>query len=69
MLKSLQLQIADRIREILDKKGWKQQHLADKSGLTKAYISKIMSGSLNLTLDTIATLEKALGEKIMNIRK
>ena len=68
-METLQLQIAERIRQILDKKGWKQQHLADKSGLTKAYISKIMSGSLNLTLDTIATLEKALGEKIIHTRK
>ena len=68
MAETLQLQIAERIREILDKKGWKQQYLADKSGLTKAYISRIMSGSLNLTLDTIETLERALNEKIIKIK-
>jgi transcriptional regulator with XRE-family HTH domain len=68
MVKSLQLQIAKRIREILDKKGWKQQRLADESGLTKAYVSKIMSGSLNLTLDTVKTLERALKEKIIEVK-
>ena len=68
MVKSIQLQIADRIREILDKKGWKQQQLADASGLTKAYVSRIMSGSLNLTLETIETLERALNEKIIKVK-
>ncbi len=67
-MKSLQLQIAKKVRKILDKKGWKQQHLADESGLTKAYVSKILAGSLNLTLETINTLEKALKEKIIEIK-
>lgn len=69
MTKSLRFQIADRIREILDKKGWKQQQLADVSGLTKAYVSQIMAGSLNLTLDTIETLEKALKEPIIKMTR
>lgn len=61
--------IGERIRTILDKKGWKQQQLADASGFTKSYISLIISGSMNITLETIETLEKALNEPIIEVLK
>lgn len=67
MTKSLRLQIADRIRGILAKKGWKQQQLANVSGLTKAYVSQILAGTLNLTLETIETLERALKEPVIKV--
>ena len=67
MKKPLRQQIANRIRAILDEKEWKQQDLVNASGLTKAYVSQIMHGTLNLTLDTIEILEKALKEPIIRI--
>jgi transcriptional regulator with XRE-family HTH domain len=67
MEKPLKTQIASRIRAILEKKGWRQQDLVRASGLTKAYISLILSGSMNLTLETIETLERALKEPVIKV--
>ena len=61
--------IAARIRTILDKKGIKQQELADLSGFSKSYISLIMSGSINVTVETIEILERALKEPIIEVLK
>lgn len=38
-----------------------QQSLAAKTGYTQQYISKILKGKENLTLETISRLEDALG--------
>jgi transcriptional regulator with XRE-family HTH domain len=65
MLLSLRMQVAARIREVLEEKGWTQQDLANESGLTKAYVSLLINGKLNLTLDTVDTLQKALGTQIL----
>jgi transcriptional regulator with XRE-family HTH domain len=63
------MKVADRIRTILAKKSWKQQQLADASGFTKSYISLILSGSINITLETVEILEKALNEPIIEVLK
>lgn len=62
---TLRMQVAIRIREILEEKGWSQQDLANKSRLTKAYVSLLINAKLNLTLDTVDTLQKALGVPIL----
>lgn len=62
-------QIALRIRALLDQKGWSQQQLADAMGVNKSYISKILSGEQNMTLEGISSIEKALGFSIIDIRK
>jgi len=69
MRKTLRLQVADRIYEILDEKGLKQQELADKAGMTKSYLSRILHGTINLTVDTIEILEKALKSPIIFLKK
>lgn len=68
-MKSHKEQIADKIREILVKKGLKQQYLADKTGMSKAYISHILSGEVNLTLESIEALERALKKKIIEVKR
>ena len=68
MGKSLKLQIANKVREILEAKGLRQQELADRTGFTKSYISLVLAAKINITVETIEALEKALGEKIINIK-
>ena len=68
-MKSQKELIADRIREILAKKGLKQQYLADATGMSKAYISHILSAEVNLTLESIEALERALKEKIIEVKR
>lgn len=65
--KELKKLVSDRISSILDKKGWKPQHLADGLHKDKGYISRVLHGSHNMTLDTIADIEGLLGEKILKI--
>ena len=67
MKKPLKQLIAQRVAEVLEQKGWRQQDLVEASGLTKAYVSQIMHGTLNLTLETIEVLEKALKVPIVKI--
>ena len=69
MKKPLQKQVAERISAVLDEKGLKQQDLADSTGMTKSYISQILHGTVNLTLETIEAIEKALKAPIVECPK
>jgi transcriptional regulator with XRE-family HTH domain len=53
MRKPLQKQVAERIKDILTEKGLRQQDLANETGMTKSYISQILHGTVNLTLETV----------------
>ena len=59
--------IVDRICDILEAKGWKQKDLAERMGKTEAEISRWMRGTHNFTLDTIAAIQTALGERIIDV--
>ena len=65
----LSFDIANRIEEILKRKGWSQADFARASGKKEAEISKWMSGQHNFTIRTIASIEKILGEKILYVRQ
>jgi len=67
MKKSLQIQIGERIKDILVEKGLKQQELADSAGMTKSYLSRIIHGTENVTVQTIEALQRALKESIIQI--
>ncbi len=69
MKKNLQIQVAERLRAVLEEKGLKQQDLVNSTGMTKSYISQIMHGSVNLTLETVETLESALKTHIIIVAK
>ena len=61
----LSFQIVDRIHEILVAKGLKQKDLASLLGKKEAEISKWMRGTHNFTIDTLVSIEKALGAPIL----
>lgn len=60
-------QIVDRIHEILVAKGLKQKDLASLLGKKEAEISKWMRGTHNFTIDTLVSIEKALGAPILQV--
>ncbi len=60
-------QIVDRIHEILDNKGLKQRDLAARLGKNESEISKWMRGTHNFTIDTLISIEDALGEPIISV--
>ncbi len=59
--------IADRIHEILESKGMKQKDLAIRLGKKEPEISKWMRGTHNFTIDTLISIEVALGEPIISV--
>ena len=63
----LSFQIVDRIYEILQAKGLRQKDLAQRLGKKEAEISKWMRGTHNFTIDTLVSIEHALGELILQV--
>ena len=63
----LSFQIVDRIHEILESKGLKQKDLAMMLGKKEAEISKWMRGTHNFTIETLVSIENALGAPILQV--
>ena len=61
------MDIAERVHEILERQGKTQKDLAKQLGKRESEISKWLSGLHNLTLNSIAKLEAALEEPIINV--
>lgn len=62
---SLSLDIVDQIHEILNAKGWSQKTLADKMGKRESEISRLLSGTHNLSILTLAKIQLALGKTVI----
>ncbi len=52
--------IAYKVLVRLDVLGWSQKRLADEMGVSAQYISKVVQGKENLTLDTLIKLQNIL---------
>lgn len=55
------LEITEKVVSALKEQGISKQELASRLGVTPQYVSKIVHGGENLTLETISRLETALG--------
>ena len=62
----LSVGIANRVYEILEKKGMSQKDFAKILGKTETEVSRWLSGTHNLTLATIAKMSVALEESIIS---
>lgn len=61
--------IALALHYYMREKEMTQRELANKMGVSQAYVVKLLKGGENLTLDTICKLQDALGENLMNIAR
>lgn len=52
--------LASQIRKYLDAKNWKLKDLCAPAGLTYSYLSALQNGKVNIALDNIDALAKAL---------
>ncbi|WP_346318866.1 helix-turn-helix transcriptional regulator [Chitinophaga sp. YIM B06452] len=66
LMVSKSFDISERILDILDEKGWTQKDLADKLSKKESEISRWMKGTHNFTLETIAKIEVALEQTILD---
>ena len=53
----------DRMEEL----GLTQKTVAEKMGCSQQYISRVLKGTENLSIETISKIESALGLKIMEM--
>lgn len=58
--------IAASVLAVLDQRHMTKQDLAKRMGVSAQYVSKIVRGYENLTLETISKLESALGVTLLN---
>jgi transcriptional regulator with XRE-family HTH domain len=59
--------VVARIHELKDEQGLTQKDLAEAVGKTPSYVSRVLGGGVNLTLETIAEFEEALGAEILSV--
>ena len=59
--------IAMRILDEMESKGLTQKEFAEKAGCSQQYISRILKGRENLSLETISKIESALETSIIEI--
>lgn len=52
-----------RLREIREAKGLKQNFVADRAGLTKQQLSRIETGVRDITLNEFVAIARAMGEE------
>ena len=64
-IKSIQLAI--HIANTIEAQGISQKSLAEKLGVSPQYISRLLKGKQNLSLETITSLEFALGITLISI--
>ena len=65
----LSVAIANRIYEILEKKGMTQRDFAQMIGKSETEVSRWLSGTHNLTLATLCKITAALGESIITVSR
>lgn len=57
--------IADTIAYKMGELGLSQRKLAEKMGCTQQYVSKVLKGRENMSLETICKIENTLGVEIL----
>ncbi len=60
-------QLARKIRELRQEKGWSQENLAEVSGLHRTYIGDIERAERNVSIDNIEKLAKAFKVSITEL--
>jgi len=59
--------VALRVLSILDERRMSQTELAEKMGVSRQQVTKILKGEENFTFETIDKLEKALGVTLITV--
>ena len=57
--------LQERLKDLRVEKGLKLEELAEKMNCTQQYISKILKGRENLSLEALCKIELALGIRIL----
>lgn len=55
------LEISDQIFKLIKKKGFNQNQIAQRMGVSESYFSRILNANANLSILSMAKIAKALG--------
>lgn len=58
------MDVTEKICEIMEKNNISRQNLAEKMGKSKGFVSQVLNGSRNMTLNTLAEISHFLEHKI-----
>lgn len=58
---TLRRQLADRLRQLREARGWSQDEMATVCGMHRTYISLVERARCNVGVDTVERLAEALG--------
>ena len=57
--------IGENLRRFRKAKGWSQERLSDKSTIDPDFVGRIERGQVNVSVDTLAMIGKALGVELI----
>lgn len=63
-LESLELDVTERILQIMEEKGVSRSELAERLGVSKAAVSKLFNNGSNMTLKRLLAIAEALGQEL-----
>lgn len=63
----LNVSVANRIYDILEERGMSQKDFANLMGKKEPEVSRWLSGTHNFTMETIARINYALGENVLEV--
>lgn len=63
-LEKILLQLGEDICLLMEQQGLNRTHLAERMGVSPAYITKILSGNPNLTIKSLLKLTDAMGKEL-----
>ncbi len=59
------LRLGARLRELRDERGWTLEQTAERAGLHPVSLSRVETGSVNVTVATLVAVTRALGVEIV----
>ncbi len=66
-LTELKSNLAVRLKEVLSQQNLNQSELAERTGRKVSYINRVLRGATNITLESIARMEVALGMALIEM--
>jgi transcriptional regulator with XRE-family HTH domain len=57
--------IGENLRRLRKARGWSQERLSDKSLVDPDFVGRIERGQVNVSVDTLAKIGKALGVEVV----
>lgn len=67
MSQVIRAKLADNVKKFRELKGYTREELSIMLGFDNSYISKLERKSLNITIDRVAIIAKALGVEVYQL--